>query len=266
MRLLYLSLEKYMEMLKPKISIITVCLNSESTISRTVESVKNQNYENIEHLIKDGFSTDNTIGKALKVNPDLKIVRKKDIGIYDAMNQGFKESTGDIILFLNSDDWLASNSVISEVVSAYIKNSPNIISGNIKIEGINKKFTRLWRSTYKPSPTILFRQLPHPGLFVERGLLERLALPFDPNLELAGDLKQQLQLVSFLPRVFVVDQIITCMSHGGASNRGIHSLVKGYLESRQVFNELFLYGGTLFGVIKIIQKITQIFHRSTEQK
>ena len=104
-----------------KITIITVCYNSEKTIKTTLGSVANQTFEKIEHLIIDGKSTDKTISIVKEYSHVKKIISEPDKGIYDAMNKGIKIASGDIIGFLNSDDLYINNEVISKVVSEFKK-------------------------------------------------------------------------------------------------------------------------------------------------
>ena len=96
-----------------KLSIITVCFNSQETIVDTINSVNSQNYKNIEHIFVDGGSKDNTLN-LIKKNPNKnkKIIIKKNSSIYEAMNEGIKRASGDIIQILNSDDILFSNTII----------------------------------------------------------------------------------------------------------------------------------------------------------
>ena len=106
-----------------KISVVTVCLNSEKTIKRCLESVIKQNYPNnkIEHIVIDGASNDSTISIIKKKIKHIKFFQsKKDQGIYDAMNIGIKKCTGDVIAILNSDDYFFDNAL--SIVSKYFNN------------------------------------------------------------------------------------------------------------------------------------------------
>tara|TARA_B100000029_G_scaffold377680_1_gene372408 strand:+ start:337 stop:1077 length:741 start_codon:yes stop_codon:yes gene_type:complete len=109
---------------KPLISIITVCKNSELTIEKTIKSVINQNYQNIEYILIDGKSVDKTLSIIKRYKKRIKkIVSKKDKGIYDAFNKGLKLAKGDLIGFVNSDDILIQNAL--NILVRYYKNYPD---------------------------------------------------------------------------------------------------------------------------------------------
>ena len=106
-----------------KISIITVTLNSASVIQRCLTSVRIQKYKNIEHIIVDGKSDDETLTiLESQRNNFASLISESDDGIYDAMNKGIKITTGDIIGFLNSDDFYANNKVLSTVANIFMNN------------------------------------------------------------------------------------------------------------------------------------------------
>lgn len=103
-----------------KVSIVTVCFNSEKTVEATIKSVLSQQYKNIEYIVVDGGSSDGT-KRIIKKNIDKisVVISEKDRGIYDAMNKGLENSTGDVIGFLNSDDVFASDAIVSEIVEKF---------------------------------------------------------------------------------------------------------------------------------------------------
>jgi len=103
-----------------KVSIITVCFNSAATIADTIKSVQSQNYRNIEHIIIDGVSKDNTLDVIEACGHIGPLVSEKDNGLYDAMNKGIQLATGDIIGILNSDDFYSDQKVIDDVVRCSI--------------------------------------------------------------------------------------------------------------------------------------------------
>lgn len=100
-----------------KIAIVTVCLNVEETIEKTIQSVLNQTYSNMEYVIMDGQSTDRTLEIVRKYedDPRIRIISKKDTGLYNAMNNSLDIITGDYVLFLNSGDWLYDKNVLEDV-------------------------------------------------------------------------------------------------------------------------------------------------------
>jgi len=110
--------------LNPKISIVTVCLNSEKTIERTIQSVLSQSYNNIEYIIIDGGSTDGTLDIVNKYKDKLFcVISEKDNGIFDAFNKGLKVFTGELIGFVNSDDYLmpSAMNILCEYFNKYSK-------------------------------------------------------------------------------------------------------------------------------------------------
>jgi glycosyltransferase involved in cell wall biosynthesis len=119
----------------PKMSIITACFNSEKFIEDTIKSVINQTYQNIEYIFVDGGSTDRTLEIIEKYrNRVSKIISEPDKGVYDAFNKGIEAATGDVIYFLNSDDYLHDSKVIEEIAKLFYQHKTiNAIYGNIKV-------------------------------------------------------------------------------------------------------------------------------------
>lgn len=156
-----------------KITIITVCKNSERFVAETIESVINQTYKNIEYIIIDGKSTDHTIDIIKRYSFHISSwISEKDNGMYDAINKGLRISSGDYILILNSDDVLAGNDTIRQVVEQINIEKLDYYYGNMirSKDGKHKK-VKLFPVSYEQlllSTHGTFAQ--HPCFFVSSNL------------------------------------------------------------------------------------------------
>lgn len=172
-----------------KISIITVCRNAGKNILKCISSVSEQDYSNIEYLIIDGASTDNTLEIINSCKEKIsKVISESDNGIYDAMNKGIENSTGDYILFLNADDYFISSTTISNVVKI-IEGTPrntDIFYGRVIIFNFENNQGHIWK-TAPVSKYSLFRgSIPHPATIYARKSFETVGL-FDTSYKIAGD-------------------------------------------------------------------------------
>ena len=156
-----------------KVSIITVCYNSEATIRDTIESVFAQDYSDIEYITVDGGSSDGTLDIIQEYEKRIDIViSESDNGIYDAMNKGIQSATGDVIGILNSDDFFEYPSVISDVVNQFKCNpESNLVFGDVVIVDPTdtKKIVRFYRSNKFKTWKLRFGWMPpHPSSFFKR--------------------------------------------------------------------------------------------------
>src|SRR5215218_8972026 len=115
-----------------RVSIITTCFNSALTIRDTLESVSKQDHPQIEHIVIDACSSDNTIDIVNEFPHVSLIVSEKDRGIFYGMNKGLTACTGDVICFLNSDDWYPQTDVISQVVNILNKGKVQVVYGDLQ--------------------------------------------------------------------------------------------------------------------------------------
>ena len=159
---------------KPVVSLITVSYNSERTISDTVESILKQTYENIEYIIIDVLSSDNTVKTAKSYASLLrekgyvfKIVSEKDNGIYDAMNKGIKLSTVQIAGILNSDDFYTNEFVIEKVVNKMISENADCLYADLLYvdEFDTDKIVRKWKAD---KGDFRLGWVPHPTTFITK--------------------------------------------------------------------------------------------------
>lgn len=169
---------------KSKISIITVCYNSFATIERTIKSVIEQNYDDIEYIVIDGGSTDGTVDIIKKYSDYINYwVSEPDKGIYDAMNKGIKQAHGEWIHFRNSGDIFLKKDSVSTFFSAPIDDDIDVIHGNCIYFDERGWFVQVPRSlsvSYKKEIPVL-----HPATFVRTSLQKK--MPFDTQYKSSAD-------------------------------------------------------------------------------
>lgn len=174
-----------------KISIITVCLNSEQTIEQTIQSVINQNDSDYEYIIVDGKSTDNTLNIIDKYKNKISaIVSEHDNGIYDAMNKGIALATGEIIGIINSDDWYEPGT-FREVKKCFQNSDAELVYGNM-----NLIFDSEMKKTLVPKDLEKIRyemEVPHPTVFIKKEIYEKYG-KYNTQYRIAADYELILRL------------------------------------------------------------------------
>ncbi|WP_296021740.1 glycosyltransferase family 2 protein [uncultured Treponema sp.] len=243
-----------------KISIITVCFNSEATIERTIKSVLAQKNIDLEYLIIDGASKDGTLGiikNYAEKNPCIHFVSEKDNGIYDAMNKGISMATGDVVGILNSDDYYASTDSLSSIISVFEQNNVEMVFGNLLYVKNNKPY-RYWKSG-KPRTFKFGWMPPHPALFVKAEVYKnngvfRLDCGINADYELMLRFFEKEKLSSLW-----LDKIITCMEAGGTSNNGIKSRVAGIKNDSLAWKVNGLKKHWYTVILKKLRKTPQFF-------
>jgi len=214
-----------------KISIITVVYNNKETIQDAMDSVLLQKYDDLEYIIVDGASTDGTveiIKDILKRYPErnVKFISEKDNGIYDAMNKGIRNSTGDVIGILNSDDFYVSNNVISIVVNEFITKKVESVFADlvyVRTDDLDK-IVRYYSSAIFHPGKMAYGWMPaHPTFFVKREVYEQYGL-YKTDYKIAADYEL---IARFLVKNKVsysyIPEVLVKMRTGGASTRNLKS-------------------------------------------
>jgi len=252
-----------------KISIITVSFNSASTIEETINSVLSQDYPNIEYIIVDGLSHDNTIDIVKKYanlfNGRLKFVHEKDKGIYDAMNKGILLATGDIIGILNSDDFFTNDSVISNVAQAFLDTLVKVVFGDIHFFTSNNSAKSIRKYSGKTFRPWMFRfgfMPPHPSFFVRKDLYDKFGV-YDVSFDISGDYELMVRFLyvnKLKYRYLNVDMV--AMRIGGASTKSIKTLI---IDNNQNVIKACRSNGVYTNIIMVstryVQKILEIIFR-----
>lgn len=220
-----------------KISIITISYNSEETIEDTILSVISQSYENIEYIIVDGGSTDNTLNIIEKYKDRIHtFVTEPDKGIYDAMNKGIRLANGELIGILNSDDFYADKNVITNIAKN-INDHDSIYADLVYVDRIDTdKVIRYWKSgEYKKDAFLKGWMPPHPTFFLKKNIYEKYGT-YNLSLKSAADYELMLRVLhkenistTYYP------EIITKMRVGGQSNASLSNRLKANKEDRKAW-------------------------------
>jgi glycosyltransferase involved in cell wall biosynthesis len=243
-----------------KISIVTATFNSAKTVRDTLNSIASQQYANIEHIIVDGLSKDNTLTIVKEFPHVAKVVSEKDKGIYDAMNKGLQLTTGDVIGILNSDDFYTGSTVLSRVAAAFEDPSVEAVYGDLQyVKQDNVQLvTRTWKAGAFRKKLLYYGWMPpHPTFFVRRQVYERTGM-FNTSLRSAADYELMLRILlkhdvcaGYIPEVLVK------MRAGGMSNASLKNRFKANREDAMAWkmNELKPYFFTMW--LKPLRKIFQ---------
>jgi len=248
---------------KLKISIITVSYNSAVTIKDTIESILSQDYENIEYIIIDGGSTDNTVDIVKKYADKISyFVSEPDKGIYDAMNKGIKAANGDIVGILNSDDFYPNSYVISNVAKTFVNQDCDAVYGDLVYvkENDSSKIARYWQSgEYTIKKIKNGWMLPHPTFFVKKEMYDRHGY-YNTDLKSAADYEMILKLLYKKNiSVFYIPMILVKMRMGGRSNASIMNRVRANKEDGLAWTKNQLNKPMFVRIKKPLQKIRQFF-------
>jgi len=245
---------------KPVISIITTAYNSASTIADTLTSVATQDYPNIEHIIVDGASHDKTISIVNSFLHIQKIISEKDNGIYDAMNKGLAVSTGEIIGFLNSDDFYVSPDIISSIANQMAQDQSDALYADLVYvhQKNTNRILRTWRAGKFKAGKFLFGWMPpHPTFFVRKAIYDRFG-GFNTALKSSADYELMLRFlykhqikVSYLPKVIIK------MRAGGVSNASLSNRLRANKEDRAAWRLNHLDPYIFTAVLKPLRKLTQ---------
>ena len=247
-----------------KITVITVCYNSEATLQKAIDSVASQTWPSIEHIVIDGASRDATL--SILASNESKIaclISEPDSGVYDAMNKGLQRATGDIIAFLNSDDVYSDFHVLETVANAMQAQGLDALYGDVEFfhASAPAKVVRTYDSGRFRASRIAWGWMPaHPALFVRRSIYERFGY-FREDYRIAGDYE-------FVARIFKNDQIksshlasvLVRMQTGGLSTAGLRATYLLNKEILRACRENGIYSNWLMVLSKYFFKLRELFH------
>lgn len=244
-----------------KISIITVCYNSGKTIEDTFKSVQSQSYKDIEYIVIDGGSKDNTLELINQYKEIIDYsVSEKDNGLYDAMNKGIEKATGDVIGFLNSDDLFCDDMAVEKVMNVFNENSKidSVYADIYYVDQNNTdKIVRKWitgkQKTFKKGwhPA-------HPTLYIKKKVYNQYG-GFNLKFKLASDFEIMLRFIEKykISTIYLPEPLIK-MRLGGETNKSVENIFRQNKECIKAFKDNDLkVNSVLYPFFRIIPKFFQ---------
>jgi glycosyltransferase involved in cell wall biosynthesis len=245
-----------------KISVITVTFNSAKTVADTLTSVAMQTHPDIEHLIIDGASSDGTVEIVrMHASTQTRLISESDRGIYDAMNKGIALASGEVIGFLNSDDFYANSSVLAKIAAAFQDSVVDACYGDlVYVSQDNSRVVRYWKSKPFTKGDFAKGWCPaHPTFYVRKSVIERMGL-FDQSYKMGVDVEFMMRYLecgsinaAYLPHVLVNMRI------GGTSNQSWKNIL---LQNKEIFAALRKNGVPFsrvwFAANKIVNRFKQL--------
>jgi len=248
-----------------KFSLITVSYNSSQTIADTIESVLSQTYPNIEYIIVDGNSKDNTMdivkSYESKFDGRLRWVSEPDKGLYDAMNKGVKMATGDVVGIINSDDFYHKNNIISQIVSAFDDKNVRAVIGDVRFvkDDNQDKTIRYYSSKNFNISRFRFGFMPaHPTFFTYKSNFEKYGY-YKTDYQIAADYELLIRFLyknrlfyKYLPLDFMKMRV------GGVSTSSFKSNIISNKEIVRACRENGIYTNFPLLMLKYFLKIWEL--------
>ena len=244
------------------ISIIIPTFNSEKTIEDNISSIKKQSYSEYEIIVIDNNSNDRTLEIINQNNfKNIKIISERDKGIFDAINKGIINSSGEIISILHSDDFFANHKVLEKITDCFDEKKVDMIYGDlvyVRKENINK-ILRYWKpGLFKDNMFLKGWSPPHPSFFVKKKLFYSFGLYKIENGN-SADIELmyrylQVNKISF----HYINETLVKMRYGGASNKNINNIIKKNIQILKFLGiNKSLYKIFVFFIFKFFNRLNQ---------
>lgn len=242
-----------------KISLITVTRNAQKTIGRCIESVIAQNYNNIEYIIIDGASTDDTLEIISKYKKHVDfLISEPDGGIYHAMNKGLALATGDAIGVLNADDYFADDNVIGAVANVFADPATAALYGDLDYVRPSGTVVRKWRSkAYRPGLFNFGWMPPHPTFYCRKVVFDRLG-GYDLSYGTAADYELMVRFIHLhQSRLSLLPKTMVKMGLGGVSNKNMTNRIQAWRADYKAMRANGVAVPALAILLKPLRKILQ---------
>jgi len=248
-----------------KVSVITATFNRAATIVRTISSIKKQTYSDIQVVLIDGASQDDTVSLVTDLlSEDDVLLSEPDNGIYDALNKGIDLASGEIIAFLHSDDLYFNDDAISEITKYFLDDRVDIVYGDVCFfSGENtSKVVRMYESDVLSERNLAWGKMPaHPAMFIRSRVYKEIG-GFKTNYRIAGDYEFLCRLVKRTDfRAIYYPTTLVRMQMGGVSTSGIRNTIVLNKEVYQALRSNGIYTNIFMLLSKYPSKIKQFLKR-----
>lgn len=252
-----------------KITIVTAIHNRANTIGSALESLRTQTHTDVEHIIQDGGSTDETLAViAQHSDHRTKLESIKDGGIYEALNRGISRATGDVIGMLHSDDVLANTEVLSRVATCFEDSSVQGVYGDLEYVAKDdpSRVLRYWKSgNYHPARLRRGWMPPHPTLFLRRTVYKDYGV-YDTSFRISADYEAMLRWFKHANLKFAyLPEVMVKMRVGGKSNRSLSNMLFKSREDLRAIRRHHI-GGIGVLISKNLTKVPQFIKRNHEDR
>lgn len=226
-----------------KISVITVTRNNGNLIARTIESVISQTYKNIEYIIVDGASTDNSLALIKKYAQKypllIKYISEPDNGVYNAINKGIRLATGDVVGLLHGNDFYSSCDIVAQVAKVFENKSIPFVYGDVKYVKVDSdKVVRYYSSSHFSEDLLMIGIAPpHPSLYMRRELFDKYGL-YKEGYLIGADFDMFLRLIvgnKLVGKYLPLDMVT--MTIGGLSTQLYHRIFTNNREKYRALKE-----------------------------
>lgn len=247
-----------------KISIITVVFNRAETIGQALGSVAAQGYQDVEHIVIDGASTDSTLSEVQKfARPGLRVISEPDNGIYDALNKGITAATGEVVGLMHSDDFFANPAVLEKVARKFSETGATAVYGDLDYVSARDpdRIIRHWKAgSYSRRKLACGWMPPHPSLFLRSEVFNRFG-GYDTSYRIAADYEAILRWFgSDGMKPAYIPEVLVKMRVGGESNRSLERILR---KSREDYRALRSSGVGGIGALvwKNLSKLPQFINK-----
>jgi glycosyltransferase involved in cell wall biosynthesis len=242
-----------------RLSVITICLNEEKKIRKTLESVINQSFKEYEYIVIDGASSDSTMSIINEYRENIDIIMsEKDSGIYNAMNKGLTLAKGEYVIFLNGGDYFYENDTLEKVFSYDLSSS--FVYGNILVKSENGFIRKSGPKNFKYH-TLYKMVPPHQSTFIKKDLYLSIGF-FDDSFKISGDRDFALRAIiknKIIPQYIPVD-IAVFDPEGISSNNLAEKKIESRIAKKKNFPALiFIVLDISFSGMKFIEKLKRRF-------